>query len=237
VAAVRESEARLYEWRKALRTGSRELIARRAELSEARQSLLAPASPLAKPAMTSDVGSQRAQRAPASRLLPNVSEQRQLIQLRRAAMLMQLFQIFAIRVSSDGRSERALYTINNLRPTPLVESAGSDDEENAAALGLVARLVQSAAHILLVPLRHPLDVRASRSHVVDASVAAPARLPLYARGSDPAAYRRAQQLLARNVEQLLDAVGVSHAAGGELLPSLEVLMSRVRKSPLSIRPW
>ncbi|KAJ1635811.1 hypothetical protein T492DRAFT_862886 [Pavlovales sp. CCMP2436] len=49
----------------------------------------------------------------------------------------------------------------------LCKSAGSDEEENAAALGLIAQFVRSASTILNVQLQHPLDVRASRSHVLD----------------------------------------------------------------------
>lgn len=245
VAAVRASKAQLAASREALAAGVRALGERRAGLEAAMRSLRPapgergqprgppPEAPESPPPRGGVPPGSAATQPPA----PSLAEAVQSIQLRRATMLLQLAQVFAVRVCSDGRSGKT-YTINHLRPSPLAESAGSDDEENAAALGLVAQFAQAAARILLVTLRHPLELCTSRSHVVDRSAhAAHARLPLYAKGADPSAYRRAQQLLARDIDQLLDAVGIAEGSGGALLPSLEVLMSRVRRSPLSIQPW
>jgi hypothetical protein len=234
---ISEVEARLKASRETLDARRHVLEARRAQLDAAVDSL-----PDGGPAPM-DSRAQPAEHAAASAPPEALETLRQSVQLRRAAMLLQLTQIFVIRVSSDGRSGKT-YTINHLRPVPLAESAGSDDEENAAALGLVAHFVAAIARILLVQLQHPPLVCSSRSHVLDRSVlSSPARLPLYAKGAEPAAYRRAQALLAHGVQQLLDAVGIAPSAGSsaqateQLLPNLEVLMSRVRKAPLGIRPW
>lgn len=236
-AAVEASEAQLAASREALAAEARALVTRRARLEEAVRSLSVAPSRAMSPSAGGLPEPRPSPEPSAQQPCASLLDLRQSIQLRRATMLMQLFQIFVVRVSSDGRSGKT-HTINHLRTTPLAESAGSDDEENAAALGLVAHCVQAAARILLVSLRHPLDLCTSRSHIIDRTVhTAQARLPLFAKGADPAAYRRAQRLLARDIEQLLDAVGLPHSASGELLPSLEVLISRVRKSPLSIQPW
>jgi hypothetical protein len=234
--ALGEAEHALETMRAALSDRRRALDARRRALA-AVAATLPPEPPAAAVAVAAAV----ADGAPP--LPAPVVALRHALQLRRAAMLMQLQHVFVIRVASDGAADGGrTYTINQLRPVPLADAHGSDDEENAAALGLIAQLAQTAARVLLLPLHHTLELCTSRSHVLDRSTpSAPTRFPLFARGSEPLAHQRAQQLLGHDIHQLLDAVGVTSyapALGAEqLLPNLEVLMSRVRKAPLAIRPW
>ncbi|KAJ2720787.1 hypothetical protein GGI07_004389 [Coemansia sp. Benny D115] len=127
---------------------------------------------------------------------------RAMLARQRARVAADLAAAFPVAMAVD----EADWTISGLRVS------GGEAEEAAAALGVVVRVVDTAARYLAAPLRFPVVARASRSAVCVASVdgGAPEWWPLFAvRVADRARMLAAARLLAADIEQLLGLVGVA----------------------------
>ncbi|KAJ2076569.1 hypothetical protein H4R24_005629 [Coemansia sp. RSA 988] len=99
-------------------------------------------------------------------------------------------------------------------------------EESAAALGIVAWIVDYVARGLGIPLRFPLITRAARSAVV--APAGAVEWPLYVmRSSDRPRQRMAQRLLAVDVEQLLWLFDIGDVDRYAMLPNLIQLLMAI----------
>ncbi|KAJ2333807.1 hypothetical protein GGI00_002145 [Coemansia sp. RSA 2681] len=121
-----------------------------------------------------------------------------------------------------------------------------DSEETAAALGLVARVVDAVSRLLYTPLRFPVVPRGSRSTICNpvakassaltrnASVAAAAVVPewpLYMpRANDRPRLHMALRLLTVSIEQLLYHYGVVDVDRHQLLPNLVQLLMAIEGS-------
>ncbi|KAJ2448021.1 hypothetical protein GGF42_005261, partial [Coemansia sp. RSA 2424] len=120
-----------------------------------------------------------------------------------------------------------------------------DSEETAAALGLVARVVDAVSRLLYTPLRFPVVPRGSRSTIcnpvakassaltrnVSAAAAVVPEWPLYMlRANDRPRLHMALRLLTVSIEQLLYHYGVVDVDRHQLLPNLVQLLMAIEGS-------
>ncbi|KAJ2742706.1 hypothetical protein GGI20_004290 [Coemansia sp. BCRC 34301] len=104
-----------------------------------------------------------------------------------------------------------------------------DSEETAAALGMVARVVDCVSRLMYLPLRFPVVPRGSRSTVCSPmSPLASNEWPLYMlRATDRPRLHMALRLLSVCVEQLLCIYGVADVDRHQLLPNLVQLLMAI----------
>lgn len=106
----------------------------------------------------------------------------------------------------QDESSASTYAINGI---PLADSAqfpsGCEDEV-ASALGSCCHLLSLMGRYLDVPMRYQMEVMGSRSSIYDENRLE--KLPLYIKGADPDRFTRGVFFMNKNVEQILDAVGV-----------------------------
>ncbi|KAF3791410.1 UV radiation resistance-associated protein [Nymphaea thermarum] len=129
---------------------------------------------------------------------------------------------------------------------PLRKSSFFSDKQEiqrtAAALGYVAHFVSLIASYLDVPLRYPIRLGGSRSYVLDpapsvepmsadlayASTAysspKPAGFPLFLEGQDTTRFAYAIFLLNKDIEQLLNSVGIQSTGPRRVLANLKELL-------------
>ncbi|KAJ2803405.1 hypothetical protein H4R20_002909 [Coemansia guatemalensis] len=174
-------------------------------------------------AAASDTADQRRRRI--SRTAPGLRQERIIVEDLRAMLARQrgrvaadIQQAFPVELRGDA------WTVCGLR----VGRGGGNQvsEESAAALGIVAWIVEYVARGLGVALRFPPIARAARSAVV--APAGAVEWPLFvARASDRPRQRMAQKLLAVDVEQLLWLFGIGDVDRRALLPNLIQLLMAI----------
>ncbi|GMI96108.1 VACUOLAR SORTING RECEPTOR 38, Unflattened and Small Leaves 1 [Hibiscus trionum] len=121
-------------------------------------------------------------------------------------------------------------------------------QKSATALGYVAHAVSLIASCLQVPLRYPLRLGGSRSYVIDnvpsveptasdlswnttLSVAVkPVEFPLFLDGQDTTRAAYAAFLLSKDIEQLLNFIGVDSLGPRHILANLKELLRLVQSS-------
>ncbi|KAI9505890.1 hypothetical protein GGI25_001489 [Coemansia spiralis] len=162
---------------------------------------------------------------------------RAMLARQRAVVAEQLLFIFPIEmdIRDSGESVWTICGLCALSPQSIHDRLGS--EETAAALGLVARVLDAVARYMGVPLRFPVVPRGSRSAITNpfarASPAEPdkpvqADWPLFMlRVPDKARLHAALRLLATNIEQLLGLLGISDVDHDQLLPNLTQLLMAI----------
>ena len=92
-----------------------------------------------------------------------------------------------------------------------------DDDHISSALGYVAHLVILLAKYLELPLRYPIAYAASKSLIRDPMLAGAtvmvgqaATLPLYRKGVERDKFEKALTLLQKDVEQIVNSVGLNY---------------------------
>ncbi|KAK8709471.1 hypothetical protein V6N13_060486 [Hibiscus sabdariffa] len=121
-------------------------------------------------------------------------------------------------------------------------------QKSASALGYVAHAVSLIASCLQVPLRYPLRLGGTRSYVIDnvppveptasdlswnttLSVAVkPVEFPLFLDGQDTTRAAYAAFLLSKDIEQLLNFIGVDSLGPRHILANLKELLRLVQSS-------
>ncbi|KAJ2159125.1 hypothetical protein GGF46_003247 [Coemansia sp. RSA 552] len=136
----------------------------------------------------------------------------------RARVSRDLQLVFPLELGADG------WTICGLRVAREGDRRRTA-EETAAALGLVACVVDYLARSLCVPLRFPLLPRGSHSLAINPL--GPVELPLFTSDSRS---RSGLRLLAADIEQLLALLGISEVDRAQLLPNLVQLLLAVESS-------
>ncbi|PIA12885.1 hypothetical protein COEREDRAFT_17894 [Coemansia reversa NRRL 1564] len=146
-----------------------------------------------------------------------VEDLRAMLARERGRVSTEIQQIFPVELCSD------VWTICGLR----VERIGNPaSEETAAALGIVAWIVEYVSRGLGVSLRFPSITRASRSAMVTPSAAVVWPLHMM-RNADRPRQRMAQRLLAVDIEQLLWLFGITDVDRRALLPNLTQLLMAI----------
>ncbi|XP_031472842.1 uncharacterized protein LOC116245426 isoform X2 [Nymphaea colorata] len=129
---------------------------------------------------------------------------------------------------------------------PLRKSSFFSDKQEiqrtAAALGYVAHFVSLIASYLEVPLRYPLRLGGSRSYVLDPAPSVepmssdpaysstaysspkPAGFPLFLEGQDTTRFAYAIFLLNKDIEQLLNSLGIQSTGPRRVLANLKELL-------------
>jgi hypothetical protein len=114
-----------------------------------------------------------------------------------------------------------------------------DREEIANALAYTSHCVVLISHYLFIPLRYPIRLRSSRSTISDhisrsfegpKEYCAFIRFPLYLRGSDRLRFEYAVFLLNKNVEQIMNAVGLPIRNLRATLENIQAIALRIEKS-------
>lgn len=154
---------------------------------------------------------------------------------------------------SSARPENAAIAIAGLQLlAPLKKKPGLFDEKydyevSATALGYVAHVVSLVAAYLDVPLRYPLRLRASRSYIQDpappfdftaadlgpvvspsapqSGQKSPVEFPLFSEGQELTRSAYAVFLLNKDLEQLLNGLGVEAVGPRHTLPNLSRLLT------------
>ena len=106
----------------------------------------------------------------------------------------------------QDENEYSSFAINGI---PLSDSAlypSGCEEEVSSALGSCCHLLTLMARYLDVPLRYQMEVMGSRSTIYDDSRTT--KFPLYLKGADPDRFASALFFINKNVEQILDSIGV-----------------------------
>ncbi|KAI9362074.1 UV radiation resistance protein and autophagy-related subunit 14-domain-containing protein [Zopfochytrium polystomum] len=130
------------------------------------------------------------------------------IAMKQKSVLTDLTGIYNIK---QAKAELSVCSIRGIW-LPNAEFSGSDDERISTALGFVAHLVSIMARYLEVPLRYPLNPMSSRSTILDrvSKVHIGGReFPLYQRGVDKPMFEYGVFLLNKNIEQLMNFVGLN----------------------------
>ena len=107
---------------------------------------------------------------------------------------------------------------------------GFDDEKIATALGLTAHYLTVVADILDVHLRYPLFPRSSRSIVVDIvsiNIDGHREFPLFEKGSEKVRFEYGVFLLNKNIEQLMNRLGLLVKNLRNTLPNIMLLQKAV----------
>ncbi|KAF3456571.1 hypothetical protein FNV43_RR01225 [Rhamnella rubrinervis] len=161
------------------------------------------------------------------------------------------------RLGESGRSKPAnqgSLTILGLHltlPSSTMMSFFTDKKEvqrSATALGYVAHAVSLIASYLKVPLRYPLRLGGSRSHIVDQAPSVEPSLsdsssntvlstnakhvgfPLYLDGQDTTKAAYAVFLLNKDLEQLLNFIGVKSLGPRHVLANLKELIRTIQSA-------
>jgi len=111
-------------------------------------------------------------------------------------------------------------------PLPNSDFTGCDEEQIATALGVVVHAVSMISKYLELPLRYPMLPMCSRSVIRDEiSQQVSPKFPLYSRGVDRTRFEYAVFLLNKNLEQLLNSIGLEVITLRHTLPNLQILLS------------
>lgn len=105
--------------------------------------------------------------------------------------------------------EKDLYSSYAINGIPLSDSAlypNGCEEEVSSALGNCCHLLSLMSRYLDVPLRYQMEVMGSRSSIYDDTRTM--KFPLYLKGADPDRFTNALFFINKNVEQILDSVGI-----------------------------
>jgi hypothetical protein len=142
-----------------------------------------------------------------SRCKTTISSTREAISAQQQRIVATLMDIFPITPSPDG--EALSFHIRGLH-LPSMNHEDADPAEIAAALGHVAQLIYLLSYYLGCPLRYPVKPCGSRSFVRDdISVIQGARtFPLWIKGAVYYRFEYAVFLINKDVQQLMDAVGM-----------------------------
>jgi len=137
----------------------------------------------------------------------------------------QLRSIFPIGQAPEGKS----LTINGFA-LPNSDFAGCDEEQIAVALGFVTHVVFMLSKYLEIPLRYPVLPMCSRSVIRDnISQQISPKFPLYSRGVDKTRFEYGVFLLNKNLEQLLNSLGMDIISLRHTLPNLQVVLNHSPK--------
>ncbi|KAJ2357378.1 hypothetical protein GGF43_001496, partial [Coemansia sp. RSA 2618] len=134
--------------------------------------------------------------------------------------------VYPIELGDDG------WTICGLRLARADDIRGRvANEETAAALGIVASVVDHVAQSTGVPVRYPLVPRGSRSVIVNPGAIPVQTAPLFMlRAGDRPRLRAAVRLVATDIEQLLGAFGIDDVDRHQILPNLTQLLLAIESS-------
>ncbi|KAI8319060.1 hypothetical protein GQ54DRAFT_265971 [Martensiomyces pterosporus] len=149
---------------------------------------------------------------------------RAMLARRRAVFAQQLVEIFPIEMVSGelAEDERLRWSICGLR----IRNPDKANEETAAALGLVVRLLDAISRYNNIALRFPVVPLGSRSVVCNP--VAKAEWPLFMlKASDRPRLHTGIRLLETNVEQLLCQLGVQDVDRKQMLPNLVQLLMTI----------
>lgn len=135
-------------------------------------------------------------------------------------LISQLRLIFPINSSPDQKC----LLISGFR-LPNSDFNGCDEEQIATALGFVCHVLFMVSKYLEVPLRYNMIPMCSRSVIRDdISQQISPKFPLYSRGVDRTRFEYAVFLLNKNVEQLLNSLGMDCLTLRQTLPNLQALL-------------
>ncbi|KAJ3332348.1 hypothetical protein HDU76_000510 [Blyttiomyces sp. JEL0837] len=115
---------------------------------------------------------------------------------------------------------------------PNSEFSGTDDEKISTALGYTSHLVIMIARYLEVPLRYPINSMSSRSMILDRvskHFSGFREFPLYMRGVERPRFEYGVFLLNKDIEQLMNHVGLSVTNLRNTLPNLRHLLETVER--------
>lgn len=123
-----------------------------------------------------------------------------------------------------------MYYINGIK-LPHSVYAGQDEEKVATALGFVAQYISLLSGYLGLALRYPIDERCSRSSIFDpiTQLPGPKKFPLHKHGSEKWNFEYAVFLLNKDIEQLMNCMGVAVKNLRHTLPNLILLREAVSR--------
>ncbi|TPX32040.1 hypothetical protein SmJEL517_g04771 [Synchytrium microbalum] len=156
----------------------------------------------------------------------DVSKSTLSISRRQRELITNLKDIFPIEQSTF---DVLTYTICGLR-LPNADYTGQDDEKIATALGFTAHLICMIAFYLEVPLRYSPRPMSSRATIIDGvsqQYQDNNEFPLFSRGSDRFRFDYGVFLLNKNVEQLMNHVGLNVSNLRNTLPNLKILCQTI----------
>lgn len=147
-------------------------------------------------------------------------------QRRRYQLMCLLASIYPItqseRIRTLERDRVTLFSIDSSQMLP-ADEVDTHSEEHFTALGKAAHVVHLCSFIFSIPLPHPLLLKSSRSEIAARPVG---YLPLYLRSKkdkERARFRRAQDLLKKNLSVIIQGIG------GLAKPESEHLLSTIAK--------
>ncbi|KAJ3135217.1 hypothetical protein HK100_002944 [Physocladia obscura] len=147
------------------------------------------------------------------------------------------------------QSMKEIYPINVLRENPNAyfirriwlphsEFTGANEERTSTALGWVAHLVALISLYLDVPLRYPMKPMSSRAMILDkiSQSSSMMEFPLFIKGSEKQKFEYGVFLLNKNIEQLMNHVGLTAKNLRLILPNLKSVMDVLIKSEIPPLP-
>jgi UV radiation resistance-associated gene protein len=119
-----------------------------------------------------------------------------------------------------------------------------DKEEIAIALGYTSHTVLLLANYLFIPLKYPIYFKSSRSSILDIISNAVVgsrqfvmltRFPLYSKGAETLRFEYAVFLLNKDIEQLMNAVGLPVRNLRNTLSNVQAIAQRLEQYKMLFR--
>ncbi|KAI9345207.1 hypothetical protein BDR26DRAFT_1005572 [Obelidium mucronatum] len=119
---------------------------------------------------------------------------------------------------------------------PHSEFSGVDEDRTSTALGWTAHAVSLIALFLDIPLRYPINPMSSRSMILDRVYQhsyMSMEFPLFMKGSERPRFEYGVFLLNKNIEQLLNHIGITVKNLRRTLPNLKSLIDSLIKADIN----
>ncbi|KAI8901316.1 hypothetical protein BC833DRAFT_157396 [Globomyces pollinis-pini] len=133
-----------------------------------------------------------------------------------------------------------IYPIQNncIRNIPLPNSSfeRTDKELTATGLGFTCHYVSMISLYLNIPLRYPMAIKSSRSVIYDfitTSYEGSKEFPLFQKGSDAKRFAYGVFLLNKNIEQLMNAIGIPIKDLRQTLVNIQTIQSVLNQEVMS----
>ncbi|KAJ3116352.1 hypothetical protein HDU96_009815 [Phlyctochytrium bullatum] len=159
---------------------------------------------------------------------PDREQTRHSLDLRQAELSRTKLGCVKSQAHISFRQRRLIFDMKTIYP--IEQQKGFDDEKISTALGYTAHLVIMIATYLEVPLRYPINPMSSRSMILDRismQFSGSKEFPLYLKGVDRLRFEYGVFLLNKDIEQLMNYVGINVTNLRNTLPNLKGLIDAV----------